>query len=538
MLAALAEAFRSPALRRLELAWLGTSVGVWGAALVFAVYAFDAGGAGAVGLMALIRTLPGGPIAPLLTSLADRVSRRSVLLASNAVRAATLAAAAAAVAADAPLVVIYALVAVFAVASPAYRPAHSALLPQHAHTPSELTSANVVATMLTNVGFLVGSLAGGVLLSVLSFETVVAALAAAFALTLVPLLAIPADVPPEADPDARPLAELAEGLATVRRDGELSVLVGIGALMMLTLGAVDVLVVVSALGFLDVGESGAGLLSAGMGIGAIAGGFAVVRLLGRGRMTGALVAGSLLIGGAGVLCGAAGSLVPVALGLAVVGAGDAFLDTSLSTLIQRLTPDHVISRVFGVVEALAVVALAVGSLGAGLLVDAIGARPTFVVVGALMPVALLLCHRRLAADAAGTAVPEREYELLRGHPIFAPLPVVTTERVARALSEERAAAGTYVVTQGEPGARFYVIAEGELDAYVDGAHRRTMGPGDGFGEIALLRDVPRTASVQARGDVVLLGLDRDPFLAAVTGLGHSERAAGKVVTERLSATPS
>ena len=86
-LRALREVFRSPDLGRLELAWLATSIGTWGGALVLAVYAFEVGGATAVGLMGMFRTLPGGPVAPLLALVADRYSRRSVLLATNALRA-------------------------------------------------------------------------------------------------------------------------------------------------------------------------------------------------------------------------------------------------------------------------------------------------------------------------------------------------------------------------------------------------------------------------------------------------------------------
>jgi MFS family permease len=537
-LRALVEVFRSPELRRLELAWLATSAGVWGAALVLAVYAFDRGGATAVGVMALIRTLPGAPLAPLLTYLADRLPRRSVLLATNAVRALILGAIATGIAADAPLAAIYALVALFAIASPAYKPSQSALFPVMARTPSELGSANVAATMLTNLGFLAGSLAGGVLLTVLSFAAVVGVLAGSFALSLLPLLRL-AHVPaPPPDPDARPIGELVEGFQTVWRDPELLLLVFMGGLMMLTLGAIDVLVVVSALGFLDIGETGAGYLSAGLGVGAVAGGLALMPLLGRGRLTTALVLGGVMTGIAGLLSGLVGVLVVVALALVLLGAGDAFGDTAVSTLLQRLTPDHVLSRVFGVVETLSVVVLAVGALATGFLVDAIGARPTFIVIGALMPLGLILFRSRLAAYEAASEVPVREYGLLRAHSIFAPLPVATAERLARGLEELRPDDGTEVIRQGEPGKRFYLVAEGRLEAVIDGAVVRTMGTGDGFGEIALLRDVPRTATVRAVSGVVLLALDREDFIAGVTGLQRSARAADHIAAERLATTPA
>ena len=537
-LRALVEVFRSPDLRRLELAWLATSTGTWGAALVLAVYAFDRGGATAVGVMALIRTLPGAPVAPLLTYLADRLPRRSVLLMSNAARALILGGVAACIAAGAPLGAVYALVAALAVASPAYKPSQSAVFPVVARTPSELGSANVAATTLTNLGFLAGSLAGGVLLTVLSFAAVVGVLAGSFALSLLPLLRLTYVPAPPPDPDARPLGELVEGFETVRRDPELLVLVAVGGLMMLTLGAIDVLVVVSALGFLDVGESGAGYLSAALGVGAVVGGLALLPLLGRGRLTTALVVGGVLVGAAGLLSGLVGVVAVVALALILLGAGDAFVDTAVSTLLQRLTPDHVLSRVFGVVETLSVVVLAVGALATGVLVDAIGARATFVAVGALMPLGLLLFRARLSAYEAASEVPVREYGLLRAHPIFAPLPVATAERLFRALVEVRPPDGSDVIRQGEPGNQFYVVAEGTLEAAIDGSVVRSIGPGEGFGEIALLRDVPRTATVRAASGVVLLALERGDFIAGVTGLQRSERAADHIADVRLATTPA
>lgn len=405
--------------------------------------------------------------------------RRTVLLASNVSRALILGAVAAAIAAEAPLLVIYVLVAAFAIASPAYKPSQSALFPVVARTPSELGSANVAATMLTNLGFLAGSLAGGVLLTVLSFATVTAVLAGSFALSLLPLLRLKAMPAPEPDPDARPIGELVEGFQTVRRDPELLLLIAIGGLMMLTLGAIDVLVIVSALGFLDVGETGAGYLSAALGVGAVAGGLALLPLLGRGRLTTALVLGGVMVGAASVLTGLVGTVAVVALALVV----------------------------------------AVGALATGGLLG------------------LLLCRSRLSAYEAASEVPDREYGLLRAHPIFAPLSVATAETLARKLEEVRFEDGADVIRQGDAGRHFYLVAEGTLEASIDGTFIHEMGPGDGMGEIALLRDVPRTATVRANTDVVLLALERADFISGVTGLQRSERAADHIAAERLATTP-
>lgn len=535
---ALRKVFRSPDLRRLELAWFATSIGVWGSALALAIYAYDKGGASAVGITAMLRTLPGAPAAPLLALVADRRSRRSVLLFTNAWRAAVLVATAAAVAADASLAAVYVLVVVLAIAGPAYKPSQAALFPLLAATPAELSSANVAASMLLNLGFLIGSLAAGVLLAATSTGTVLLILAGAFAASLIPLFRIARDQRPKGDPDARPVRDAVEGFRVVGRDPELRLLVGVVSVLTLVLGAMDVLVVVAALGLLGIGQAGAGYLTAIWGLGAIAGGAWVLGLLGGGRLTMGLTLGSLVLGGSVALIGLVPTLAVALVALFLFGAGDTLVDVAATTLLQRLAADHVLSRVFGVVETLYVIALALGSVGAGLLVDAIGTRGTLLVVGALLPAVVLLRRSPLSRYEAGAPVPGREYGLLRGNRIFAPLPVATAERLARNLVEVRPDHGAEVIAQGELGDRFYLVAEGELDVFEDEAYRRRMGPGDGFGEIALLRDIPRTATVRANSGVVLLALERAPFIEAVTGQEQSKRVGDSLVEQRMGPIPS
>jgi CRP-like cAMP-binding protein len=96
------------------------------------------------------------------------------------------------------------------------------------------------------------------------------------------------------------------------------------------------------------------------------------------------------------------------------------------------------------------------------------------------------------------------------------------------------APGEAVVTQGEPGERFYLIADGKVRVEVDGVVRRTHAEGECFGEIALLNDVPRTATVSALEGCRLLALDRDHFISAVTGHRRSGEAAASVVEHRLA----
>jgi MFS family permease len=536
-LRALREVFASPDLGRLELAWLATSIGTWGGALVLAVYAYEVGGAAAVGLMGMFRTLPGAPVAPLLALVADRYPRRSVLLATNGLRAMTMAGIAIAVEADAGVGAVYALATLLAVVGPAYRPAQAALFPLLARTPSQLASANVAASMLVNLGFLVGSIAGGALLTVTSAASVLGGVAAMFAISLALLVRIAPDPRPRIERDARPGEEILEGFRVVRQHPEVRELVSVLSVLTLVEGAIDALVVVAALSFLDIGESGAGYLWAAWGAGAIWGGAVALGLLSRNRLTLGLTAGSVALGAAIALTGITPAAAVAAATLAGAGGGYVLVEIAANTLLQRLAPDHILARVFGVVETLYLVSVGVGAAAAALLVDVLGARGALVAVGALMPLMIALRRSKLSRLEAGAPVPGREYGLLRHSRIFAPLPVATTERLARKLVEVRPKASAAVITQGDVGDRYYVIAEGQLDAFENGVYQRTMGPGEGFGEIALLRDIPRTATVRAHAGVVLLVLEREAFIEAVTGLPHSRLAAEAAADERLATIP-
>jgi CRP-like cAMP-binding protein len=130
-------------------------------------------------------------------------------------------------------------------------------------------------------------------------------------------------------------------------------------------------------------------------------------------------------------------------------------------------------------------------------------------------------------------VPEAELELLRRLPVFAPLPPVALEQVATHLSRVHFRAGDAVFRQGDHGDSFYVVVDGEVMVAPTGRPAVTLGPGDSFGEIALLRDVPRTATVIARTDAELLALERDVFIAAVTGHAPSAEAADAVIATHL-----
>jgi hypothetical protein len=217
--------------------------------------------------------------------------------------------------------------------------------------------------------------------------------------------------------------------------------------------------------------------------------------------------------------------------LAVVGAANSVEDVAVFTLLQRLVPDEILTRVLGVAWSLAMGGVALGSIAAPVVVEALGPRPAFVVVGAILPLLSLGTYRRLAAIDRAVA-PAHEVDLLERVPMFAPLSVAAKERIAANLVPLSVEAGELVIRAGEAGDRFYIVRNGELDIDANGRHT-TARASDYFGEIALLRDVPRTATVKALVDTELYALQRDDFLAAVTGHSAAHAAGKAVADERL-----
>jgi CRP-like cAMP-binding protein len=123
--------------------------------------------------------------------------------------------------------------------------------------------------------------------------------------------------------------------------------------------------------------------------------------------------------------------------------------------------------------------------------------------------------------------------VLRGLPLFAPLPALSLERLALNLRELNVDPGVEVITQGDVGDSYYILARGAADVLIDGEKVNAVAPGEGFGEIALLRDVPRTATVRTTEPSGVFALDRQTFLGAVSSSRRSFAAADEVVNRRL-----
>ena len=315
-------------------------------------------------------------------------------------------------------------------------------------------------------------------------------------------------------------------------------LVGVLAMQFVLIGALDVLFVVLAIEVLDLGGSGAGYLNAAFGAGGVIGIVLTVRLIGRARLAPALVVASL----AWSLALLALGLWPTAIGafalLAGAGAGRIVLDVAARTLLQRSAPAGVLARVFGVLETLDAVGLALGSVLASLLVAALGPGAAVAGLAALLPVLLVVAGRRLRTLDTHADVPLVEIALLRSHPFFVALRGPVLERLARELTAVPLRAGECVIREGQPGERYYVVADGRLEVSRGGAPIAAVGRGEGVGEISLLAGVPCTATVTALTDVQLYAIEPQPFIDVVTGHAASTRVAQRLVRERLPSSDS
>jgi predicted MFS family arabinose efflux permease len=473
--------------------------------------------------------LPAALAAPALTPYADRWRRDRVLASVSAVRAAATGAAAALVATVDARFAVYALAVVASVAAVLFRPVHSALLPSLCRTPYELTSANVVRGILDAAATLLGPALAAVFLVHGGVPAVFAAAAIASAVSAGLMLTLhPADVPRDRE-QTQVGARLADGLRVVVRNRDLGILIGLTALQTVMRGAVGVFVVVVAIDLLGTGEPGVGSLTAAIGAGAVLGSLVTTLLVGTHRLARWYGVGVALWGLPLALLAARPTQPVALLLLALVGVGNALVDIGLFTLIARRAPDAVLAAVFGVLESACALGVAAGSLLAPLMINLVGTRNALVGVGLLSPVAVVAAWRRLRALDITVEHQDHEIDVLRGVPAFALLPLPAVEQLARGVERVAIGAGGVVFQQGGTGDRYYLIESGSAEVVGDGVTITTLGPGDAFGEIALLRRVPRTATVRATTDLQLLALSGERFLAVVT----SFRPSAAVASDRV-----
>lgn len=534
----LSRAFANRNVRRLQMAWALAWVTDWSYLVALSIFAFRSGGSLAVGLVGLIRMLPSAAVAPFAASLGDRYRRDRVLLSVEVAWAAALVGSATAFYLDAPVWIVYVLAAVTGICMTIFRPTQAALLPWLARTPEELIAANAASGLIEGLGTLIGPLVGGILATAADPGLVFAAAAVATVLGGIALATLGTEGEELRRRKLEPMGLLrhaAAGIAALRAHRDARFLVSLFAAQAFVRGALNVLIVVAALGVLDMGTSGVGVLSAAVGAGGLLGSIVAVSLTGR-RLAMPVGVGLALWGlpiGAIALVPRAGASVAM---LAVVGLGNAILDVAGFSLMQRIVPDQVLARIFGLMFGLVMAAVGLGSIVLPLLIDLAGIRWALVVTGLILPLLTVLSWQRLARMDRAAAPSAERLAVFRDVPIFDGLSVAATEYLAGCLVRLEVPAGHRLITEGERGDRFYIVDQGEFEVTVGGRPVARQGPGGYFGEIALLRDVPRMATVTSLADGVVHAIDGGDFLAAVTGHAHSADAADRVITARLSET--
>ncbi len=553
----LASVFVNRNLRRMQIAFAGSLIGNWAFTTAVSVWAYGEGGAKAVGIYYSIRLAVMALATPFVSTLADKYPRKRVMIYSDLYSAVLVVLATVCLYADTSALPIYVLAVVTSFGGSAFRAAQGAITPQLADTTEQLTASNGTASTLESLAIFVGPAIATGLLAVTDVEIVFLLNVASFAWSMLMVAGIhlgrseeEAEKAAEPETLGEALAEAAEeeveqaegflretsaGFRAIRQDKDLLVTVVEGSAQTIVAGALAVIPLVIAVEILDTGAKGVGLLDSVMGLGAIVGGIFAIARSTKHKLGQDLIVGVFLWSFPLIVITIWPTPIAAFAVMAVLGFANPVVDVNVFTVIQRLTPDAVLGRVFGAFETCLIGTMAVGSAIAPLMLHLWGLRATVGILGVVIGLIAVLGYapmrsldRRLEAPAG--------LPLLRAIPMFAPLNPVTLDHLARVLDRVDVSAGDVIVHEGDESDLFYVIESGRVQVTAaDGQVLREEGPGDYFGEIGLLRDVPRTATITAMEPTVLLALEREEFLDAVTGQGESRRLAEDVVVRRLRA---
>lgn len=526
-------------MRRIELGYGMSITGELAGTVALVVYALSAGGATLVAAYAASRTLAGMGVALVLTGLTSRLRRDRLLRWITSIRMVLLAATALLAGFDQPPAAVIAAAAASSSLAGTYRPLQAAVLPWLVRTPAELAASNAVTAVMENSGALIGPLLAGGLLAVAAPAAAMAASAGCLAVAAVSLLRLTVPDMPElaGRGAAHAVRDVTSGLAEFLRMAPPGGVAILAFAQTLLRGALVVLIAVLAVHVLGLGGSAVGWLTAAFGAGGLAGGAVAAGAVHITRLGRSFIAGMLLWGLPLAFLAVTPTAAIAYLALVVVGVGNAVVDVAAFTMVTRLAGPRTAGNVLGALEFVALAGLATGSIVTPPLLHMFGVRSTLALLGGgLAGLALAHAVRFRHLDRA-MPVPGPEAGLLYDLPMLAPLPLAVTELLAAEMEPRQFPAGAVVISEGEAGDHFHLIVDGSAAVSVRGAPRPSLQRGDCFGEIALLRDIPRTATVTAEQPLRTLTLGREEFLTAVTGNSMSKDAADALAAQRLSADP-
>lgn len=550
-------AFRNPELRKVGFAYFlfqGAEAGIW---ITLVIFAYGHGGSTAGLVMMLIQLAPGMLLAPFVGGLADSQRPSRMLFVGYGSQTLAFAGVALAISLHAPVPLVFLLAPLTTIAIMITRPSQAALLPAIVRTPEQLTAANVMGGWSEGAASLVGPLIVGLMFVWRGAWMAAISMAG---LTFVAMILVAPVIGPnsaisfESTADERQgawwsrqrairwwsnqrrtwMAVRARTSSNVRatlRHPQLRVLLAVQTFYFMLVGTLDLLCVILALQYLHIGRGGAGFLNAAIGGGALIAGFITAFLVGRryvaNIITVTLALAVALLAAIDVIHG----VLPVVLLLGAVGIFGTVFSVSAQTLLQRSAPSDSIAGSFSILESLLNIGLGLGAalVRVAMAIDGLTlALCTPAIVGFFL-IAVLRRQLRTIDDAA--TVPQVEVQLLRSIPIFGGLPAPSIEALARGVVPVSATKGSVVITEGETGDCYFAVAEGELAVTRRGQRVQTLARGGGFGELALIRDVPRQATVTATTDVLMYRIEKASFIETLTRHPVAASAAREIITK-------
>ena len=528
----LVHALRVADLRRVLAAYLGFNVAEMANFIAILIYAYEVGGSPALGLVAFLTLAPAAVFAPIGATLGDRFRREVMLTIAYAVYAGTTALVALALYAEWSVGMVYFLAAVNATVLTLVRPLHESLLPALARSTEQLTAGYVAGGTIENLGWIAGPLLAGLTAAAWGTSAVFVITTALLLIGTILIWRVKTTTAPDPGTGQNAVQMTLEGFGAFRDSRPRVILVLLNSVVFLA-GVVEVAIIVLAFEVFGSEDAGVAWLNTVIGVGAAAGSVLAVLLIGRRHLAPSMWRGLVLIAVSVSLIPIFRSQAAALFALAIMGAGWTFVDVSGRIMLQRVIPVGGLSRAFGVLEGSSMAAEALGSAAGAILIGWLGVGRVLVVGSLLLIIMLLVNRRALQAADVGVVVPIEHLHMLRSISMFAALGPAELERLATSADEESVLPGSAVCVQGELGERFYLVERGTARVVRDGVDVASLGAGDFFGEIALLRDIPRTATVVAESDLDLLVLERESFLDAIKSSACQIEAARAVSQTRM-----